>query len=40
LCDRIAMSLGAVAPAVEDSENDGFGHTWSGYQVAVGFGPS
>jgi hypothetical protein len=31
------VSLGAVAPAVEDSENDWFGHALSGYQGAVSF---
>ena len=31
LCDGVAVGLGAIAPAVKDSENDGFGHTFSGY---------
>ncbi len=32
LSDGVAVGLGAIAPAVEDSENDGFGHARSGYQ--------
>ena len=32
LGDGVAMSFGAVAPAVEDGEDDWFGHQVSGYQ--------
>ncbi len=32
LCDGVAVGLGAIAPAVEDGEDDGFGHAWQGYQ--------
>ena len=30
LGDGVAVGLGAVAPAVEDGEDDGFGHAVSG----------
>ncbi len=30
LCDGVAVGLGAVAPAVEDGEDDGFGHALRG----------
>ncbi len=32
LGDGVAVRGGAVAPAVENSENDGFGHAFLGYQ--------
>ena len=32
LSNGVAVRDGAVAPTVENGENDGFGHAWSGYQ--------
>jgi hypothetical protein len=29
------VGLGAVAPAVQDGENDGFGHALSGYKIRL-----
>ncbi len=36
LSDCVAVGAGAVAPAVENRENDGFRHAWSGYQGSSG----
>ena len=31
----VAVGLGAIAPAVQDGENDGFGHALSGYKIRL-----